>query len=674
MVKPAHPFTIKKGDPSPLGTSKKDAGINFALFSEHATGVTLCLYQKGSQVLLAEIDLDLPTHRTGSIWHIQIEGLPDESEYCYKVAGPFLPKKGHLFNPDYQLIDPYAKSLNSSINWGETKHCDFLKGRILPDLPFDWEGTTFPHLPIQDLIIYEMHVRGFTKHASSGITSPGTYLGVIEKIPHFKSLGVNAIELMPVFEFNETENPHKNPKTGEQLYNYWGYSTVNYFAPMPSFTTSPEWGAPILEFKKMVRELHKNQIEIILDVVFNHTAEGLNNKIYISFKGIDNAVYYLIGPGGNYMDFSGCGNTVDCNHPVVMQFIIDVLKYWVVEMHVDGFRFDLASIFCRDEKGVPIPDPPIIRALLGDPVLAKTKLIAEAWDAAGLYQVGTYPGGIRWSEWNGKFRDVARRFIKGTDGYAGAFATALCGSQDLYGNGRHPYNSINFITAHDGFTLRDLVSYQKKHNEENGEHNRDGSNSNDSWNCGQEGPTQDLKILQLREKQMRNFILALMVSIGVPMILMGDEYGHTRNGNNNAYCQDNEKNWFLWNALQTSKDFFRFFRFMVNFRKKTALFKRTDFLGKDEIDWHGNEPFRPHWDRKCRFLAYTLKDPSPVFIAFNAGFESVRITLPPPPPNKTWKLIVDTSLSPPHDYNEEPTPIGPAYVLHEHSSLLLQAL
>lgn len=669
MTKHAHPFTIKKGEPSPLGTSQKEKGVNFALFSEHATQVTLCLYDKNSAHTLAEIHLDPSRHRTGSIWHIQIEGLPDFAEYCYKVEGPFLPKKGHLFNSKHILMDPYAKSLNSTTTWGDKKHHHYLKGKIFSDSSFDWENTTFPHIPMHDLVIYEMHVRGFTYHSSSQVTSPGTYLAIIEKIPHLKNLGVNAIELLPTFEFNEIENVHKNPKTGERLYNYWGYSTVNYFAPMPSFATSAECGAPIQEFKEMVKALHKNQIEIILDVVFNHTAEGIDKKTYLSFKGIDNAIYYIIGPDGAYMDFTGCGNTVDCNHPVVMQFILDVLKYWVVEMHVDGFRFDLASIFCRDEKGVPIPDPPIIRALMGDPILAKTKLIAEAWDAAGLYQVGTYPGGVRWSEWNGKFRDSVRRFIKGTDGCASAFATALCGSSDLYGNGRHPYNSINFITAHDGFTLRDLVSYQNKHNEENGEHNRDGCNSNDSWNCGHEGPTEDLKILQLREKQMRNFILALMVSLGVPMIHMGDEYGHTKNGNNNTYCQDNETNWFLWDELEKSKTFFRFFRLMVNFRRKTPLFKRTDFLTNEEIDWHGEAPFQPRWDEKSRLVAYTLKDPkSPLFIAFNAGFEPVHITLPP---NTTWKLIADTSLISPHDFNENPVPVGSTYLLPEYSSLIL---
>lgn len=678
MVKQPPSFLIKTGTPSPLGTSRKEQGINFALFSEHATSITLCLYQPGAEAALAEIPLDPKRDRTGNIWHILIEGLPQQVEYGYRISGPNNPEKGHLFNPNHLLLDPHAKSLNTSSTWGDVKNWRSPRGRLHLDSPFDWENIRSPSIPIQDLIIYEMHVRGFTQDLSSGVKSKGTFLGLIEKIPYLKKLGVNAIELLPIHEFNETENVHKNPKTGKKLFNYWGYSTVNYFTPMARYSSESKWGAAINEFKTLVKELHRNQIEIILDVVYNHTAEGKESGPYLSFRGIDNANYYLLKPDGHYLDFTGCGNTIDSNHPCVMQMILDSLRYWVEEMHVDGFRFDLASVFCRDEKGEPLAHPPIIESIMQDPVFKKTKLIAEAWDAAGLYQVGRYPGGERWSEWNGKYRDVVRRFIKGSDGYSGPFATALSGSQDLYGNGRAPFNSINFITAHDGFSLRDLVSYQEKHNLENGEHNRDGCSNNDSWNCGHEGVTTDLKILHLREKQMRNLILALTVSMGVPMILMGDEYGHTRGGNNNPYCQDTEKNWFLWNELTKSQDLFHFFGSMIMLRRKNPLFRRTDFLKKEDVDWHGHLPFKPNWETSNRFVAYTLKDKAhnPLFyIAFNAHFEDAQVTLPPPAPNKQWKRIVDTCKIPPHDFEDLPKPVaGANYLLHAYSALLLQCI
>ncbi|HSX03750.1 MAG TPA: glycogen debranching protein GlgX [Rhabdochlamydiaceae bacterium] len=670
MTKQPHPYLIKKGSPSPLGVSKREAGLNFALFSKHATGVTLSLFHNGK--LLADIPLSAKEHHTGDIWHISVEGLPEQVEYGYHVNGRYLPKKGYYFNSSHLVTDPYAKSLNTSETWGDSKSWYALKGRAVLDEEFNWENSVHPKIPMQDLIIYEMHVRGFTEHGSSATKSPGTFLGIIEKIPYLKSLGINAIELMPIHEFNETENVHHNPKTQKKLFNFWGYSTVNFFAPMARYAASSEWGAAINEFKTMVKELHKNQIEVILDVVFNHTAEAGCSGPFISFRGIDNTVYYLLNPNGTFLDFTGCGNTVNCNDLHVMQMILDSLRYWVQEMHVDGFRFDLASIFCRNNVGSVMLDPPIIKALSEDPVLSKTKLIAEAWDAAGLYQVGHFPGGQRWAEWNGRYRDVARRFIKGTDGKSGFFATALCGSQDLYGHGKKPICSINFITAHDGFTLRDLVSYGHKHNLENGEHNRDGSNSNDSWNCGVEGPTSDPKTIALRERQMRNFVLALMVSIGVPMILMGDEYGHTKDGNNNTYCHDDEKNWFLWDELERSQELFHFFQSSIAFRKKNAILRRTEFLTNEEIDWHGHEPFKPNWDSKNRFVAYTLKDPTAghsIYIVFNAHFEKTTFTLPPPPTGKSWQRIVDTSLIP--SFNS--SSLGSTYELPPYSAFIAQA-
>ncbi len=665
MVKQAHPYSVAKGSPTPLGVSKSGTALNFALFSQHATQVTLSLFQQGT--LLAEIALDPKTHCTGAIWHVSLEGLPAPLEYGYHVNGPFQPKKGHYFNSSHLLIDPYARSLNTSDNWGDVKNWYALKGRVILDAPFDWENSRSPQIPIQDLILYEMHVRGFTEHGSSEVRAPGTFLGLVEKIPYLKRLGINAIELMPIHEFNETENVHKSPKTGQKLFNYWGYSTVNFFTPMARYASSSEWGAALHEFKTLVRELHKNQIEIILDVVFNHTAEAGSCGPFLSFRGLDNAVYYLLNPNGTFMNFTGCGNTVNCNHPQVIALILDSLRYWVQEMRVDGFRFDLASIFCRNEKGVPIPNPPLVKAISEDPILANTKLIAEAWDATGLYQVGHFPGGQRWADWNGRYRDVVRRFIKGTSGKSGFFATAICGSQDLYGHGKKPINSINFITAHDGFTLKDLVSYQQKHNLENGEHNRDGNNSNDSWNCGHEGPTTDPHILELRQRQMRNFVVALLVSIGVPMLLMGDEYGHTRNGNNNPYCFDNEKNWFLWEELEKEQELFSFFQNMIAFRKKNPHFKRTEFLTKEDVDWHGHEPLKPNWDPKNHLVAYTLKDAtSQIYIAFNAHYEKALITLPP---NHSWQRILDTSLTP----SFASAAVGPTYDMPPYSSFIAQA-
>jgi isoamylase/glycogen operon protein len=525
-----------------------------------------------------------------------------------------------------------------------------------------------------------MHVRSFTQHPSSHSAHPGTFLGIIEKIPYLKSLGVNAVELMPIHEFDETEYHKKNPKTGSLLFNYWGYSTINFFCPMNRYGSKAAFEGPIEEFKMMVKELHRNQIEVILDVVFNHTAEGPLNGPTFSFRGIDNSTYYILDENGGYKDYSGCGNTFNCNHPIPHDLIVESLKYWVQEMHVDGFRFDLASILTRDQQGEPLTSPPVVEMIVKDPLLSNTKLIAEAWDAGGLYQVGSFPAFSRWAEWNGKYRDVVRRFIKGTDQQAGEFAKAITGSQDLYGVDRDPYHSVNFVTAHDGFTLKDLVSYQEKHNEENGEENRDGSSNNDSWNCGHEGETKNHAVQLIRARQMRNFHLALMLSLGVPMLLMGDEYGHTRRGNNNAWCQDNELNWFLWDEIKQQKDFFRFYKLVNHLRKKEPLLRRTSFLTNDDIDWHGHQPLNPDWDSQSRFVAFTLKDhlyAKHLYVAFNAHYESAHITLSLPPPSKKWYRIIDTSLPSPDDFLEDPhsqPPLKHTYTLLPYSALLAYAL
>ena len=674
---------ITPGQSFPLGVCRKGHGINFAIFSQHATTASLCLFTPGAKQPFAEIALDAKVHQTGWIWHIHVAGAPEHLEYGWKIDGP-KDKPGYLFNPDVIISDPYARALSTSYEWD---NCPLRqqekfqpRGRAVLEHPFDWQGDHPPNIPPEQLILYEMHVRAYTQSPSGRVYHPGTYLGLVDKIPHLKTLGVNAVELLPIFEFNECEYDKTNLKTGKRLLNVWGYSTINFFAPMQRYSYSSEWNAAITEFKTLVRELHKNGIEVILDVVYNHTAEGDTNGPLYSFRGIDNTVYYMVNQKGHYLDFTGTGNTFNCNHPVVTRLILDSLRYWATEMHVDGFRFDLASALTRDEDGTPLAVPPVIQAITYDPVLAHVKLIAEAWDAGGLYQVGNFPGEGRWAEWNGKFRDVVRKFIKGTDGLAGEFARALAGSDDLYGKDRAPYHSINFITAHDGFSLRDLVTYQEKHNETNAEENRDGMNNNDSWNCGHEGPTHNWKILTLRERQMRNFHTVLLLSIGVPMLLMGDEYGHTRNGNNNAWCQDNDLNWFLWDELEKNREFFRFYQQLIAFRKNHPILQREEFLTSEDIDWHGLEPMKANWGAESRFVACTIKDHvknEHLYIAFNASFSQAHIKLPDPPHYKKWYRIIDTSLPPPQDFIAMPKghpSLKSTYNMVDYSAFVAKAL
>lgn len=669
------PYITQKGTPQPLGTSFTDGGINFALFSKHATAVTLFIYEEHHPHPLMEIPLDPKIHKTGPVWHVLVLGLPDKIEYNFQIKGPTNHKQGQFYNPSVFLIDPYAKSLNSSCHW-KAAYPRSLRGRIIKEEPFDWEGTSFPHIPMKELIIYEMHVRAFTQHPSSQVAHPGTFLGLIEKIPYLKSLGINAIELMPIHEFNENENYHRNPKTKEPLVNFWGYSPVNFLALMNRYSSSSNWGAALHDFKTMVKALHKENMEVYVDVVFNHSAEGGEKGTYYSLKGIDSSIYYMIDTDGKFMNFSGCGNTLNCNHPVVSQFIIDTLRYWVTELHVDGFRFDLASVFSRNQHGVPLPHPPILQIIEKDPVLSQVKLIAEAWDAGGLYQVGSFPSSI-WAEWNGKYRDSIRQFIKGTPHSANEFATRIAGSEDLYVRDRRPYHSINFVTCHDGFCLKDLVSYNQKHNEDNAEANNDGSNDNLSWNCGAEGATTDPKILKLREKQMKNFHLALMLSIGTPMVFMGDEYGHTKKGNNNTYCHDNELNYFLWDELPHNPGWLRFYKLMIAFRKKHAFFQREEFLTTDDIQWHAARSLTMDWNTSDQFLAFTLKTSSPQFyIAFNPSPSSLSLQIPPAPDGCIWKRVVDTDLPSPEEYQEDiaSAPIvSDSYSLQDFSALILQA-
>ncbi|MBA3958412.1 MAG: glycogen-debranching protein [Parachlamydiaceae bacterium] len=630
-------FNHTNGSPFPYGATPLPSGINFSLTSFHAKTVTLCLFSPEQKDPCCEIELNPLLNKTGNVWHIFINDLPLTYHFAFRI------NQHNKF-----LLDPYAKSILTTTQWGNNHPYEPRCGIAVDN--FDWEGVKAPGHALQDLVIYEMHVRAFTKHPSSKISQPGTYLGLIEKIPHLLDLGVNAVELLPIHEFNECEYTKHNPLTNEQLYNFWGYSTVNFFSPMQRYAQH----SAINEFKAMVKALHANGIEVILDVVFNHTAEGGKNGPTLCFRGIENSIYYLTDKEA-YLDFTGCGNTVNANHPWVIDLIRNSLRYWVTEMHVDGFRFDLTSALTRGKKGQPLACAPLIESISVDPILSQVKLIAEPWDAVGLYQVGSFSStyGGRWSEWNGRYRDTVRRFIKG-NGSKGSFVTNICGSQDFY----HTYTpscGINFLIAHDGFTLADLVSYNKKHNAANGEDNKDGSNMNDSWNCGVEGPTKDPLILHLRSRQMRNLHVALMISRGVPMIGMGDEYGHTKLGNNNTWCQDNDFNWFLWDEMQRHQEFYRFYRLMIQFRKENGLLRKNKFFKPEDIEWHGVKPCTPDWQHEDQVIAFTLKDPQEshdLYIVFNASPNAVAITFPSTRNQRVWHWVVNTSWDAPNDFTE----------------------
>ncbi|MBA3815265.1 MAG: glycogen-debranching protein [Parachlamydiaceae bacterium] len=682
-------LSISKGSPFPLGISKLEEGINFSLTSRSAVEVILCLFDRISQQKMIEIPLSEKENKTGDIWHILIHQLPDNLGYAYRICGK---EKKNITNESvYQpLNDPYAKLMATRSSWGNPHqsligeedanlHVYLPIGDVYFAEAFDWEGDIRPNIPLNQMIIYEMHVRGFTQDESSHVKHPGTFLGVIEKIPHLLELGINAVELMPIQEFDELEYRRTFPLANKRYFNYWGYSTVNFFSPMNRYATTNLEGAAIVEFKMMVKELHRHKIEVILDVVFNHTAEGGIDGVVLSFKGIDNAIFYMLDEVGNYFNFSGCGNSFNANQQDVLPFIVSCLRYWVVDMHVDGFRFDLASALTRNNDGMPMLNPPLIAAITADPLLANTKLIAEPWDAHGLYQVGAfYPESKRWQEWNGKYRDSVRRFIKGSYGANGDFAMRLSGSEDLY-HIRTPCNSINFITAHDGFTLYDLVSYNEKHNISNGEENRDGSNENDSWNCGIEGETLDKKIMILRDRQMRNFHLALMVSQGVPMLSMGDEYCHTKGGNNNTWCEDSPINWFLWKRLQSEEGFYRFYCKLIHYRKRSRLLMRSTFLLSSDVDWHGLEAFKPDWSGGSRLVAFTLRDHlhnNDLYIAFNAFDYTINLHLPRPHYGKHWHWVVNTANCSPLDIYENNS--GPiledfVYKMLPHSAIMLEA-
>lgn len=666
---------ISTGTPTPLGSSLQGEAINFALHSSSADAVLLCLFDRETEKPISEIPLLPEINKTGNVWHIAVGHIDPKSVYAYKIVSKINPEQ-------YYLLDPYAKSLSTTNIWGKNNNSQNPYrpfAEIIQPEPFDWGADSPPNIPFNELIIYEVPVRPFTQHPSSHVDHPGTFLGIIEKIPHLIELGINAVELLPVQEFNECEYKQTHPNVKNTLYNLWGYSTVNFFAPMNRYAVSSTPGAAIREFKEMVKKLHQHRIEIILDVVFNHTAEGDETGPVLSFKGIDNSLYYILDEHGSYLNYSGCGNSINANEPAVLKLIVDCLCYWVTEMHVDGFRFDLASALTRGPDGLPLKKAPLIEAITTNPILSGVKLISEPWDAAGLYQVGHFaPETKRWSEWNGRYRDGVRRFIKGSHWSSGEFATRLCGSQDLY-HDRGPCNSINFVTSHDGFSLADLVSYNCKHNIDNGEGNRDGSSDNQSWDCGVEGPTDNKKILALRERQMKNFHLALMLSQGIPMIVMGDEYGHIKRGNNNTWCQDNELSWFNWDRLKENHEFYRFYRLLIYFRKKHPILRRLTFLSHQDVDWHGIEPFKPDWNSDIRFVAFTLKDhqhDQDLFIAFNAQDHNQLIRLPPPPYSKQWRWVVNTANPSPYDFfenDEGPIQKEHSFRLAAYSAIVLKA-
>jgi len=680
-------YKILKGSPYPLGAAfDKEGGINFAIFSKNATGVTLELFNAENATRpFHSVKLDPKKNKTGDVWHALVSPLEHSIYYAYRMDGAYTPaENGHRFNKNKLLIDPYAKALVEKFLWKDDdtysfdrtagKNMDLVPSKIdnvsaamkcvvVDDSSFDWEDDQPPRTPLNKTIIYEASVRGLTVHPSSKVAAPGTFSGLIEKIPYLKELGITAIELLPVHEFNENEIIRVNPKTGERLKNYWGYNSLSFFALNNLFSSSKIPKESVNEFKKMVRELHKASIEVILDVVYNHTGEGNEIGPTISFRGIDNAVYYHLETNQRfYKNYSGCGNTLNCNHPAVKNMILDSLRYFVTEMRVDGFRFDLASILGRSSSGAWLGENSLLKDIQDDPILSGTKLIAEGWDAGGCYKVGEFPEG--WAEWNGKFRDDIRSFMKGDPGFVSGLATRLCGSPDLYSNGRAPYHSINFVTCHDGFTLRDLVSYNNKNNFENGENNSDGTNDNRSYNYGAEGETGDSGINRVRVRQVKNFAAILMLAQGTPMILGGDEFFRTQRGNNNGYCQDNELSWHDWECAGKNSEIFDFFKKIIAFRKDNTIFCLETFLKKKEetpsknieasqfITWHGVKLNQPDWSSSSHSIAFTLNGSPAItgikeynrrfYIIINAYTEKLEFEVPKNLPRKKWYLKADT--------------------------------
>ncbi len=683
-------FETLTGKPLPLGATPCPAGTQFAIFSRHATAVSLILFETPEDTgPLAEIEFDPEMNRTGDIWHICVKGVGPGQLYLYRVDGPHDPEAGHRFDRNKLLLDPYAKAVTGNracVSAGtdsqdtgkdlragsKIREAGYVPMCIVINDDFDWQGDKPLNFPLRFCVIYETHVGGLTRHKSAGVQHPGNFKGVVEIIPFFKELGITSLELLPVQEFDEFENRKRNPITGEMLQNYWGYSTIAFFAPKGGYSSSGFLGQQVTEFKEMVRELHRAGIEVILDVVFNHTAEGDETGPALSFKGLDNSIYYILDDDRRfYKNYTGCKNTLNCNHPTVRNMILDCLHYWVVEMHVDGFRFDLGSVLGRSRNGDLLENPPVLERIAEDPILRHTKIIAEAWDTAGAYQVGWFPGG-RWAEWNDRFKNDVRHFWRGDPGFVPNLATRITGSADLYlRDGRKPFHSINFITSHDGFTLNDLVSYREKHNIENGEDERDGTDNIISCNYGVEGETDNTAVQEVRERQIKNFLATLFLSLGTPMLLGGDEFRRTQRGNNNPYCHNSELTWYNWDFLSKHGEIFHFCRELISFRKRHHTFQRPEFYsGEDsdhnmipDITWFNEEGGELDWTKTAHTLSLRIdgskaeieadRDDNDLFMIFNASSEKMEFTVCPAPGGKKWFLAIDTALHSPEDIKPE---------------------
>jgi len=680
-----------QGTSAPLGASPCAEGVNFSVFSKDATLVELLLFDASDAAEPSHtIPLDPQAHRSYHYWHAFVPALRPGQLYAYRAYGPFAPERGLLFDSDKVLLDPYGRGVavpdsysRPAARFPGSNTAVAMKSVVIDPARYDWEGDAPLRRPFAETVIYEMHVRGFTQHPSSGVsaTTRGTYTGLTQKIPYLKDLGITAVELMPIFQFD----PYDAPEGGV---NYWGYQPVSFFAPHHAYSSRTSPIGVIDECRDMIKALHRAGIEVILDVVFNHTSEGGRDGPTFCYRALANNIYYLLEDDkSRYADYTGCGNTLNANHPIVRRLIQDSLRYWVTEMHVDGFRFDLASILSRDEAGRPVPNPPILWDIESDPVLAGTKLIAEAWDAAGLYQVGSFIGDT-WQEWNGRFRDDVRRFVRGDGHSVSGIATRLLGSPDLYAHDqREAEQSVNFVTCHDGFTLNDLVSYNEKHNEANGEHNRDGSNDNLSWNCGIEGPTDEPTIEELRNRQVKNCFALTLLAAGTPMLLMGDEVRRTQRGNNNAYCQDNEISWFDWSLLERHRDIHRFVRELNALRQRRDVvadgitLTLNQILECASIEWHGVSLNRPDWSDHSHSLAFTLETMGGRFLLhgmLNAYTQALTFEIPPVPAGNPhiWRRCIDTALTSPDDIQPWNTaaPIPGSTYLAQPRSLVLLAL
>ena len=673
-------FQVRPGFFRFFGATIIPGGVNFTIQSHGATSCELLLFHREAEEPFAALKFP-DNYKIGFVYSMIVFGLDvEEFEYAYRLDGPYDEKKGLRFDKSKILLDPYARAVTGQSQWGcKNNPQHSYRARVVQN-NFDWGLERSEPIPMEDLVIYELHVRGFTKSPTSNVSCPGTFRGLEEKIPYLKKLGINAVELMPVFEFDEMRDARLIDEN--ELLDYWGYNPVCFFAPNTSYASGVEYNREGMELKHLIKALHDNEIDVILDVVFNHTAEGNEMGPSFCFKGFDNNIYYMLTPDGKYYNFSGCGNTLNCNHPVVQELILDCLRYWVTDYRVDGFRFDLASILGRSENGTPLNQPPLLRSLAFDPILGNVKLIAEAWDAGGLYQVGSFPSWKRWAEWNGRYRDDMRCFLKGDPGMSGIAAQRMTGSPDLYDPVYRGGNaSVNFLTCHDGFTLNDLYSYNQKHNEANGWNNTDGFDDNNSWNCGVEGDTDDPNVLALRRKMMMNACAVLMCSRGTPMFLSGDEFCDTRYGNNNPYCQDNEISWLDWSLFEKNRDMFEFFRYMIAFRMDHPAVRRDlepSYIGFPSMSIHGLTPWEPDAPESdyvscVLFSGYDEENAREdlIYVAVNAHWNAAEMSLPDLPEGYCWKIAVNTGDPKQQTFAEKEMPYSQKHLLLGERSVII---